>query len=92
MVSASRLWRHFGSLFTVLLVIPRSLRIIGPYAALTADDRPPPGGGLSSAVSGAYGPMIRKLRSITNKTVNKEPKWRHNRDALTTGYEPRWKN
>jgi len=24
--------------------------------------------------------------------VNKEPKWRHNRDALTTGYEPRWKN
>ena len=24
--------------------------------------------------------MIRRLRGITNKTVNKEPKWRHNRD------------
>ena len=23
--------------------------------------------------------------SITNTTVNKEPKWRHNRDELTTG-------
>ena len=27
-----------------------------------------------------YGPVIRKLRGITNKTMNKEPKWRHNRD------------
>ena len=51
----------------------------------------PPGGGLSSAVSGAYGPVIRKLRSITNKTANKEPKWRHNREELTTGYDPRWR-
>src|SRR5439155_267178 len=52
----------------------------------------PPGGGLSSAVSGAYGPMIRKLRAVTNRTVNKEPKWRHNRQELTTGYAPRWGN
>ena len=22
--------------------------------------------------------------------MNKEPKWRHNRDELTTGYNPRW--
>jgi hydrogenase small subunit len=36
--------------------------------------------------------MIRKLRGITNKTVNKETKWRHNRPELTTGYEPRWGN
>jgi hydrogenase small subunit len=36
--------------------------------------------------------MIRRLRSITNKTVNKEPKWRRNRDELTTGYAPRWGN
>ena len=36
--------------------------------------------------------VIRRLRSITNTTVNKEPKWRHNRDELTTGYEPRWGN
>jgi hypothetical protein len=24
------------------------------------------------------------------QTVNKEPKWRHNRAELTTGYDPRW--
>ena len=39
-----------------------------------------------------YGKTIRRLRTITNKTVNKEPKWRHNDDKLTTGYEPRWGN
>jgi hydrogenase small subunit len=50
----------------------------------------PPGGTLSGAVQGVYGPVIRKLRGITNKTVNKETKWRHNRDELTTGYQPRW--
>src|SRR3954471_15748039 len=52
----------------------------------------PPGGGLSSAITGTYGPMIRKLRGITNKTMNKETKWRHNRRELTTGYAPRWGN
>jgi hydrogenase small subunit len=52
----------------------------------------PPGGGLSSAVQGIYGPVIRKLRGVTNKTVNKETKWRHNRPELTTGYTPRWGN
>jgi hydrogenase small subunit len=51
----------------------------------------PPGGTVSSAALGLYGPVIRKLRSITNRTVNKEPKWRHNRDLLTSGYEPRWR-
>jgi hydrogenase small subunit len=52
----------------------------------------PPGGTLSSTLTGVYGPMIRKLRSVTNKTVNKEPKWRHNGAELTTGYAPRWGN
>jgi hydrogenase small subunit len=52
----------------------------------------PPGGTLSSTLTKAYGTMIRRLRSITNTTVNKEPKWRHNRDELTTGYNPRWPN
>jgi hydrogenase small subunit len=52
----------------------------------------PPGGGLSSAISGGYGPVIRRLRSITNKTVNKEPAWRHRGSDLTTGYAPRWGN
>jgi hydrogenase small subunit len=31
------------------------------------------------------------MRSITNRTLNKEPKWRHKGDALTTGYDPRWR-
>jgi hydrogenase small subunit len=51
----------------------------------------PPGGKLSSALTGVYGPMIRTLRSITSTTVDKEPKWRHNREELTTGYDPRWR-
>jgi hydrogenase small subunit len=50
----------------------------------------PPGAGASTATVGLYGPVIRKLRSITNRTANKEPKWRHNGDALTTGYSPRY--
>jgi hydrogenase small subunit len=50
----------------------------------------PPGGAVSTMITGVYGPTIRRLRSITNKTVNKEPKWRHNRPELTTGYAPRW--
>jgi hydrogenase small subunit len=50
----------------------------------------PPGGTVSSALSGLYGQMIRRLRGITNETLDKEPKWRHNRPALTSGYEPRY--
>jgi hydrogenase small subunit len=50
----------------------------------------PPGGKLSSALSGGYGQVIRRLRSVTNTTVNKEPKWRHPGKELTTGYKPRW--
>ncbi|MEW2630863.1 hydrogenase expression protein HypE [Streptomyces sp. NPDC048389] len=51
----------------------------------------PPGGSVSSAVlSFSYGPLIRSLRSITNRSVNREPKWRHNREELTSGYAPRW--
>jgi hydrogenase small subunit len=51
----------------------------------------PPGGNLSSALGKPYGALVRTLRGITNVTVNKEPKWRHNRDALTTGYDPRYR-
>jgi hydrogenase small subunit len=50
----------------------------------------PPGATLSSALITAYGPMIRKLRGLTNHAVNKEPRWRHNRPELTAGYQPRW--
>ncbi|MGN6380649.1 MAG: hydrogenase expression protein HypE [Gaiellales bacterium] len=52
----------------------------------------PPGGGMSSAlIKSPYGPFIRKMRSITNAAVNREPKWRHNRGELTSGYDPRWR-
>jgi hydrogenase small subunit len=50
----------------------------------------PPGSSISEMAVKAYGPLIRRLRGITNKTMNKEPKWRHNRPELTTGYDPRW--
>jgi hydrogenase small subunit len=49
----------------------------------------PPGGSFSSMVtSKTYGPMIRKLRAITNTSLNREPKWRAPGPALTTGYDP----
>ena len=52
----------------------------------------PPGGAISAALMNiGYGRLIRKLRSITNRTVNKEPKWHHNRPELTSGYNPRWR-
>jgi len=50
----------------------------------------PPGGRVSSAASNVYGGVIRNLRSITNRTVNKEPKWRHRGRELTTGYRKDW--
>jgi len=49
----------------------------------------PPGGKVSSTMSGIYGTAIRSLRKVTQGTLNKEPKWRHPRPELTTGYQPR---
>jgi hydrogenase small subunit len=49
----------------------------------------PPGAKVSAASISIYGRTIRTLRSFTNKTLNKEPKWRHPRAELTTGYSPR---
>ena len=49
----------------------------------------PPGAKVSSAPSAVYGRAIRTLRTFTKATVNKEPKWRHPRAELTTGYHPR---
>src|SRR3954467_3504538 len=48
----------------------------------------PPGGIMSSALVAMYGRVIRGLRSITNDTVNKEPRWRHRGRELKTGYHP----
>jgi hydrogenase small subunit len=49
----------------------------------------PPGSRVSTGVVGAYGRAVSALRSITNRTVNEEPRWRHPRAELTTGYHPR---
>ena len=46
----------------------------------------PPGAVFSSSMIKPYGMVIRNLRKITNSTLNKEPKWRHNKPVLTTGY------
>jgi hydrogenase small subunit len=50
----------------------------------------PPGSALSTKVVGIWGGVLRGLRAITNNTVNKEPKWRHPRAELTTGYNPKY--
>jgi hydrogenase small subunit len=50
----------------------------------------PPGGKVSSTASAAYGSVIRRLRQVTAKTVDNEPKWRHRGDKLTTGYRSPW--
>ncbi|MEV0148780.1 MULTISPECIES: hydrogenase expression protein HypE [unclassified Nonomuraea] len=50
----------------------------------------PPGASVSAGMAGVYGGLVRGLRAITNKTVNTEPKWRHNERKLTSGYDPRW--
>jgi hydrogenase small subunit len=49
----------------------------------------PPGSALSTKVVGLWGGILRGLRAMTNTTVNKEPKWRHPRAELTTGYKPK---
>lgn len=48
----------------------------------------PPGAIMSSALVNVYGRVIRGLRSLTNETANKEPKWRHRGRELSTGYHP----
>jgi hydrogenase small subunit len=49
----------------------------------------PPGAKLSGTSIGVYGRAVRALRSVTQATLNKEPKWRHSRGELTTGYQSR---
>jgi hydrogenase small subunit len=48
----------------------------------------PPGAIVSAGLIGIYGRIIRGLRSMTNDTVNREPKWRHRGRELVTGYHP----
>src|SRR5450432_1515684 len=50
----------------------------------------PPGAKVSTNTIATYGSVVRKLRSYTNETANKEPRWRRTGEKLTTGYSPRW--
>ena len=50
----------------------------------------PPGSTISTAASGIYGTVIKALRKVTENTVDEEPKWRHSRNELTTGYKRNW--
>jgi hydrogenase small subunit len=49
----------------------------------------PSGAKMSGTLVAPYGHLIRSLRAFTNRTGNQEPKWRHPRPELTTGYKPR---
>ena len=49
----------------------------------------PPGAKMLTTTVAAYGRALSSLRSFTNTSLNKEPKWRHPRAELTTGYHPR---
>ncbi len=49
----------------------------------------PPGATLSTMLVTGYGRFIRTMRAATIATGDKEPKWRHTGEALTTGYTPR---
>jgi hydrogenase small subunit len=51
----------------------------------------PPGGKFSTTAVGAYGKTIRRLRSITEHTLDREPKWRQKGSTLTTGAKRTWK-
>jgi hydrogenase small subunit len=48
----------------------------------------PPGSVVSTFGAEIYGTVIRTLRSFTNMTANKEPRWRRRGKKLDTGYEP----
>jgi hydrogenase small subunit len=51
----------------------------------------PPGANVSALASGAYGSVIRRLRKITERKLDKEPKWRHPGKKLKTGYQSSWR-
>jgi hydrogenase small subunit len=50
----------------------------------------PPGGHVSTRAVAMYGRTIRRLRSVTLNTVEKEPKWRRRGDELLTGAKRTW--
>jgi hydrogenase small subunit len=50
----------------------------------------PPGSKVSGTASGIYGGIIRRLRAITERKLDKEPAWRHRGRELTTGFRKSW--
>ena len=50
----------------------------------------PPGAKASTAADSLTGSLIRALRGFTQRTLNKEPKWRVPGGKLKTGYQARW--
>ncbi len=50
----------------------------------------PPGATASTHMSGAYGRIVRRLRSFTIQTQNEEPSWQRPSDKLLSGHQPRW--
>ncbi len=50
----------------------------------------PPGGKLSTNAVAPYGSTTRRLRSITTRTLDKEPKWRKPGKTLVTGASRTW--
>jgi len=49
----------------------------------------PPGARISTMTSGLLGGVVRRLRTITAQTLDKEPKWRQRSAELTSGHLPR---
>jgi len=46
----------------------------------------PPGSRLATNAIKGYSSWIMPLRKLMMETLNDEPKWRHNKPRLTTGY------
>jgi NiFe/NiFeSe hydrogenase small subunit C-terminal len=47
----------------------------------------PPGSKVSTTASGVYGGVVRALRTITSRSLEREPKWRRKGSQLRTGYD-----
>jgi hydrogenase small subunit len=50
----------------------------------------PPGSRVSTSATVLYGAVVRSLRHITQRTADKEPKWRKKSSDLLTGYRKSW--
>jgi hydrogenase small subunit len=50
----------------------------------------PPGAKLSTTGSSLYGAAVKRLRGLTEDTLDKEPRWRTPGRQLTTGFTRTW--